>query len=251
MSSSPFSLTGKTILVTGASSGIGRACAIEISKADASRVILTARDENRLQETVGMMDSKTETSIVKADFSNYEEIENLIKEIPYIDGLVLCAGINRMKTISFIKESDIKDIFDVNCFSVINFVRLLLRRKKLNKSCSLVFIGSISGTSNFAVGNAVYGASKNALSAYMKYAALELAPKGIRCNAINPGRIETPLIQENNLEEETLKRDIELYPLKRYGKPEEVAFAAIYLLSDAASWVTGSEITVDGGRSLV
>ena len=114
----------------------------------------------------------------------------------------------------------------------------------------MVFTASITGYNNVAPANGIYGTSKSALSAYMKYAALELAGKGIRCNAVHPGRINTPLISNRMLTEEDVAKDVEQYPLKRYGEPSEVAYAIIYLLSDAASWVTGTNLVIDGGRSL-
>ena len=130
-------------------------------------------------------------------------------------------------------------------------VKQLMKKKKLNSGCSIIFTASISGFNNVSVGNGIYGASKSALSAFMKYAALELAPKGVRCNAIHPGRIETPLIHNGVTGEEEIRKDIEKYPLRRYGKPEEVAWMATYLLSDAATWITGTDLVIDGGRSLI
>ena len=125
-------------------------------------------------------------------------------------------------------------------------------RSNLSKAnpSSVVFTASISAYGNVAPANGIYGASKSALSTYMKYAALELAGKGIRCNAVHPGRIQTPLIENKLLTMEDVAKDIDVYPLKRYGKPEEVAHAIIYLLSDASLWVTGTHLVIDGGRSL-
>lgn len=251
MSDNPFSLQGKTILVTGASSGIGRACAIEIARAGASRVIITGRDKERLRDTSNEIGVKAETTVIVADLTDKDSVEKLIADIPEIDGLVLSAGINRQKTLSFIKDSDLSDIFGINCFADTRLLGLLLKKKKLKRDSSVVLIASISGHSNFAVGNAAYGASKQAAVAFMKYAAVELAPKGIRCNVIHPGRVETPLIANGLMTDEDLDRDRRNYPLKRYGQPEEIAYGAVYLLSDASSWVTGSELVIDGGRSLV
>lgn len=247
----PFSLKGKIVLVTGASSGIGRACAIEIARAGATRIILSGRDLSRLKATAEEIGNMADTIIVEADLTDSEALENFVKEIPEIDGMVLSAGINRQKTVAFVKDSDLTDIFGVNSFLTFRLVGLLARKKKLRADSSIVLIGSISGLDNFSVGNAAYGASKQAATAFMKYAAVELAPKGIRCNVIHPGRIRTPLISSGIMEEKDIKKDIEKYPLKRYGHPEEVAYATVYFLSDAASWITGSELVVDGGRSLV
>lgn len=129
-------------------------------------------------------------------------------------------------------------------------MKQLVKRKKLKNPSSVVFTASISGYSNVAPANGVYGASKSALSAYMKYAALELASKGIRCNAIHPGRVETPLIYNGVTDEEAIKLDMAMYPLGRYADPKEIAWSIIYLLSDAATWITGTDLVIDGGRSL-
>lgn len=248
--SSPFTLEGKTILVTGASSGIGRACAVEFAKAGAACCILSGRNEAALAETAAMMPATCRTVTAVCDMCDAEAIEAMVGELPVIDGAVLNAGINKMKPIQFVTEKDIDSIFRTNCFSAMILLKQLVKKKKLSGSCSVVFTASISGHSNVSAGNALYGASKSALSAYMRYAALELAPKGVRCNAIHPGRIDTPLIHNGFTGEEEIREDIERYPMKRYGTPEEVAYAAIYLLSDASSWVTGTDMVIDGGRSL-
>lgn len=249
--SSPFSLRGKTVLVTGASSGIGRACAIEISRAGAARCIITGRRGDELARTASMADPACEMTTVVCDLTDQEALEAMVASLPVIDGAVLNAGVNRMKMLQFCTVKDLDNIFGVNCFSPMLLVRQLLKKKRLANPASLVFTGSISGNGNVSPGNCMYGASKAALSAYMKYAALELAPKGVRCNAIHPGRIETPLIHNGITGEEEIRQDMARYPLRRYGRPEEVAYAAIYLLSDATAWMTGSELVIDGGRSLV
>lgn len=250
MNSCPFSLDGKTILITGASSGIGRATAIECARMGAACCILVARNQDGLETTVSLMDERCGTKIILCDLSDVESIENLVKELPLIDGFVCNAGINKMQLLQFYTEKDIENIFSVNCFAPMLLMKNLVKRKKLSKHSSIVFTASISGHTNVAPANGVYGASKSALSAYMKYAALELASKGIRCNAVHPGRVETPLIHNSVTDEDSIRMDIEKYPLKRYAKPEEIAWSIIYLLSDAASWVTGCDLLIDGGRSL-
>ena len=126
----------------------------------------------------------------------------------------------------------------------------LVRRKKLANPSSVVFTLSIAGNFNVLPGNAIYGSAKTALSAFIKYATLELAGKGIRCNGVSPGMVNTELIKNLPISAEDLQKDMSLYPLKRYAKPEEVAYAIIYLLSDASAFVTGSNLVIDGGRSL-
>lgn len=248
--SSPFSLEGKTVLITGASSGIGRACAVEISKSDASRCFLTGRNRKELESTKQSLHPGCESEIIICDLLKQEQIDELCNHLPLLDGVVVNAGINRQKTLRFISDKDTEEIFKTNFFSTIWLIRGLMKRKLLSKEASIVFIGSVSASQNVSIGNAVYGASKSALNAFMRYAALELSGKGIRCNAIHPGRIETPLLQTGIMSDEEIKKDIKKYPLKRYGRPEEIAYGVIYLLSDASKWITGSELTIDGGRSL-
>jgi len=198
-----------------------------------------------------MLPDSTEGVIRVCDMSDTSAIDAMVMEMGPVDGVVCNAGINRMRTVQFCSEKDLADIFGVNCFAPVLLVKQLVKRKKLLNPSSIVFTASISGYSNVSVGNAVYGASKSALSAYMKYAALELAPKGIRCNAVHPGRIETPLIHSCVTDDEDIRRDMERYPMRRYGRPEEVAYSIVYLLSDAAAWITGTDLVIDGGRSLV
>ena len=246
----PFSLEGKTVLVTGASSGIGRATAIECSKLGAT-LVLTGRNENALQETKELLsDSNKEHLMLVADLRIEESCEKLVAQLPVLDGFVCNAGIGKMLPLQFYSLDVLNEVFQMNCFVPMLLLKLLVKKKKLRNSSSVVFTASISGYNNVAPANGIYGTSKSALSTYMKYAALELAGKGIRCNAVQPGRINTPLISNRLLSEEDVIKDIEQYPMKRYGKPEEVAFAIIYLLSDASAWVTGTNLVIDGGRSL-
>ena len=129
---------------------------------------------------------------------------------------------------------------------------MLAKAKKLGRGSSVVIIDSTGGTPNgrFSPGNCIYGASKAALWSIMKFAALELAPKGIRVNTVNPAMVETPLIKSVNITDEQKDLDRKRYPLGRYGRPEEVAYGIIYLLSDAAAWVTGQSLILDGGVTI-
>lgn len=247
----PFSLDGKTILITGASSGIGRATAIECAAAGARTLVLVGRRQSSLEETASMIATGCDTRIELCDISVAEEVQGMVERLPVLDGAVLNAGMNKMRPLQFITEKDLDSIFSINCFSPMLTVKQLVKKKKLTSSSSIVFTSSISGYTNVSLGNATYGASKNALTAFMKYSALELAARGIRCNAVHPGRIDTPLIHSGITDEEMNARDMERYPLKRYGRPEEVAYAIVYLLSEAAAWITGSSLVIDGGRSLV
>lgn len=246
----PFSLEGKTILVTGASSGIGRATAVECSRLGAT-LILTGRNEEQLSETIGLLhNSQYQHSSVVADLTLNGDIEQLISNLPRLDGCVNNAGIGKICPIPFISENTLESIFQLNCFAHILLTKELVRKKKLCNPSSLVYTLSIAGNFNVLPGNSIYGSAKTGLSAFVKYAALELAGKGIRCNSVSPGMINTPFIQGQAYSGEDKQKDMSLYPLKRYGKPEEVAYAIIYLLSDAAAWVTGTNLVIDGGRSL-
>lgn len=245
----PFSLKDKIILVTGASSGIGRAIAIECSKMGAN-VIITARNEQRLQETLLEMEGEQNKSII-ADLSIDEDIDKLANEIPKIDGIVHCAGFTIPKPFNFISKDDVDSVMKVNFTTPVFLTQKLLKTKKINRGASIVFISSISGVYISAVAGSLYSASKGAVNGIVKGMAIELAAKQIRVNSVNPGMIETNIFSEGTISEAQLNEDKKRYPLKRYGKPEEVAYAVIYLLSEASSWTTGSNILIDGGYTLL
>ena len=244
----PFSLSGKTILVTGASSGIGRATAIECAKMGAT-VILTARNEERLKETISQMDEAAH-KIITADLTNEADRLNLCKQLPELDGAVFCAGTSLLKPIQVLSEKDITSVFATNYTAPVLLTKTLVKARILKRAASLVYIASISGNGNTAPALAIYGSSKSGLTAFVRYAAIELAGRDIRCNAICPGRIQTSLLQNQSMTAEDIQKDIDKYPLRRYGKPEEVAQAAVYLLSDATRWMTGTAMLLDGGRTL-
>ena len=244
----PFSLEGKTILVTGASSGIGQATAIECSKMGA-KVIITARNEERLKETLSQLEGEGHQMIM-AELTKQDDIERLVSEISTLHGLVLCAGKGMTSPFSFSTRDKYDEIFNVNFFAPVELLRLLVKKKKLEKESSVVFVSSIGGIGSFSLGNGVYGASKAAINYTMKFCARELATKKIRVNTVNPGMVNTKLIQGGAISEEQHKLDMEKYPLKRYGEPEEIAFGIIYLLSDASGWVTGHSLIIDGGVTI-
>ena len=156
-----------------------------------------------------------------------------------------------MKPIVALNTQNLQDIFSTNYYAPVLLTKHLVKAKKLQQGASLVYVGSISGVSNVATALSAYGSSKSALNSFVQYAALELAGKQIRCNAVLPGRIETQLLQNQTMSEEDLQKDIAKYPLHRYGTTTEVAQAIVYLLSDATKWITGTSITIDGGRSLI
>ena len=243
----PFSLEGKTVLITGASSGIGRATAIECSKLGA-RCILTARNEDRLNETLSHLEGDGHSYIV-ADLTNAEEIERLATEVPEIDGLVNNAGIAHTKLIAFLKQTDLDIVFSANTFGPVMLTKWLLKKKKIKNEGSIVFTSSIAALSA-NLGNSVYGMSKSAIMTFAEYCAAEVAGKNIRVNSVHPGMVNTNMTQSTLFSPEELEVDRNKYPIKRYGEPEEIAWGIIYLLSDATKWVTGTQLVIDGGVHL-
>lgn len=243
----PFSLEGKVILVTGASSGIGRSTAVECSRLGA-KLIITARNEVRLTETLGMLEG-TEHQMILADLTDTDELTKLVEGIPQIDGFVCNAGINKRRPIGSIKEEVMRDIFETNLFACIHLTKAIMKSKKLNRNGSMVFVSSMAAR-QVTTGNSVYAASKAAIESFSRSCALEYSSKGIRSNAVLPGMVETPLVSNGMLSEEDIERDKAKYMLKRYGKPEEIAWAIIYLLSDASAWTTSTSIKVMGGGEL-
>lgn len=245
----PFSLEGKTILVTGASSGIGKAIAIECSKLGAQLFIL-GRNENRLKETFNELSGEGHEYIV-ADLSLSSSFKEFCPIIPCLDGIVHCAGLTKILPFQFVTKKDFDEVMDVNFYAPVELSRLLLKNKKIQKGSSIVFISSINGVYCSYVASSIYSASKGAVNGLVKGMALDLAPKGIRVNCVNPGMVDTNILTESDITKEQLKEDMKRYPLKRYGKPEEIAYAVIYLLSDASKWVTGSNLLIDGGYTLL
>ena len=240
----PFSLEGKTILVTGASSGIGRGIAIACSKMGAS-VIVNGRNEERLNETLLQMSGENNQKAV-TDLSNLGHVSSMVSALPKLDGVVHCAGIGQRVLCKQLQESDLDNMMDVNFKAPVMLQTELLKQKKINKAASIVFIASIAAESP-TIGNAMYCASKGAIISYANCLYIELAPRLIRVNCISPAMVWTDLIFKGGITEEELKEDEKRYPLKRYGIPEDIANLSIYLLSDASSWMTGSNIKLTGG----
>lgn len=240
----PFTLEGKTILVTGASSGIGRGIAIACSKMGAS-VIVNGRNEERLNETLLQMRGENNQTAV-ADLSNIENISTMVAELPKLDGIVHCAGIGQRVLCKQLHEKDIDEVTTANFKAPVLLQTEILKQKKINKEASIVFISSIASESP-SVGNAIYSASKGAIISYANCLAIELAPRKIRVNCISPAMVWTDLILKGGVTEDELRQDEQKYPLKRYGKPEDIANLAIYMLSDASTWMTGSNVKITGG----
>ena len=239
-----FTLEGKTVLITGASSGIGRGIAIACAKAGAT-CVLVARNEERLKAVAAECGGSA--AIERVDVANAEELASLVERVPQLDGLVQCAGLSDKHTpLKFLKEEFVDLLFDVNVKAPILLLAMLEKRKKLSKGASVVLMSSVASFHSTPA-HSLYSATKGALTAFARGAALDLSGKKIRVNTIAPGMVNTPLIDFANISEEQRKANEAFYPLKRYGEPDDIAGAAIYLLSDASQWVTGQQFVIDGG----
>ncbi|MBR6389245.1 MAG: SDR family oxidoreductase [Opitutales bacterium] len=239
-----FSLKGKTILITGATSGIGLCCAKTIFELGATPV-LSGRGAEKLDEAAAQIGAKDAPQI-RADFAEEADIESLAKSVPQLDGLVSCAGVNMPSMLKFADAKDIENTIKINATSQILLAQFLLKSKKINAGASLVFISS---TSAFLPQPAMcaYAASKAALIGFVKALAPEIAPRKCRANTLCPGLVKTPMtrgfLEENP---DLAKIDEAKYPLG-YGEAQDVANAAAFLLSGAARWITGTQIVIDGG----
>ncbi len=245
----PFSLKDKTVFVTGASSGIGKAIAIECSRMGA-KLIISGRDADRLGITFSLLEGNGHKQII-ADLKDEDEYRHMIEELPELDGLVHCAGKADNKPFQFVNKENLSDILSVNFTAPVLITAEIIKKKKVKKGASIVFISSISGVRISYVAGASYSATKGAINGIIKGMALDLAGRQIRVNSVCPGMINTDILKEGKITEEQLVEDSKKYPLKRYGNPEEVAYAVVYLLSDASKWVTGSNLVIDGGYTLL
>lgn len=240
----PFSLEGKTILVTGASSGIGRGIAITCSKMGA-KVIANGRNTAKLQETSLLMEPES-CIIMPGDLTDAPTLSSLVDALPKLEGVVHCVGLGQRIPCKDLQMENVNQVMDVNFKAPVMLQAELLRQKKINKAASIVFIASIASWSA-SFGNSIYSASKGAIVSYANCLALELAPRKIRVNCISPAMVWTDLILSDGTDEEQLKEDEQRYPLKRYGTPEDIANLVVYMLSDASAWMTGSNVKISGG----
>ena len=233
----------KTILVTGASSGIGRAIAVACAERG-MQVVLTGRNIMRLEETRMLMRGD-EHLIIPAELTDNVKRQTLVEALPTMDGVVHCAGIGSRVLGKMLEHEDVRHVMNVNFETPVLLQAELLREKKIAKEASIVFVASAAATMP-SVGNSIYSASKAALIAYAKCLALELAPRKIRVNCISPTMVWTDLALVGATKEQLHEAELS-YPLKRYGQPEDIAPMAVYLLSDEAKWVTGSNFELTGG----
>lgn len=239
-------LSNKHILVTGASSGMGRVFSQMIAK-EGAIVTIVARNEERLQQTLDSLDGKGHDYKV-CDLTDENQMKNIISDMTPIDGVVFCAGINDYVPVKFLKQEKIYRIFQTNYFSEILLTQMLLKRKLIKKGASLVYISSLSSVLGVQ-GTLLYASSKAAINSAVKVIAAELAPQGIRANAICPGIVKTEMLSGTNIDEEAFMKQAEDYPLG-LGTPEDVGNAVIYHLSDGSRWLTGQSMILDGGYSL-
>ena len=243
----PYSLENKTVLITGASSGIGRATAMECSKLGA-KCVITGRNAERLNETFSLLSGDGHSQIL-ADLTIEKDIETLVEQSPVLDGFVCNAGITTTKPINYIKQSDMDSLFSVNTFAPVILTKTLLKKKKLSKGSSVVFTSSIASETQ-APGNSIYAMTKSAVATFSRFCALEFASRPIRFNSVHPGMVNTEMTDNLIFSKEELEADKQRYPLKRYAEPKEIAWAIIYLLSDASAFVTGTALKIDGGVTL-
>lgn len=249
MPSNPFTLQGKSVLITGAASGIGRATALLCSQMGATTILVDLNEEG-LKSTRGEIENQDTCTIYPLNLTDDVVVASFVGILPKLDGVVSNAGIVKSLLAKFNEKEDMEKIFKINTFSHINLIQELIKQKKLNKGASIVMTSSMSGVFCGLAGGSLYGATKAALVGYAKALAIELASRGIRVNTVHPGMIETPLTKDTALSAELLADDAKNYPLGRYGHPEEIAAAMVYLLSDATVWMTGSKLLIDGGYSL-
>ncbi len=239
-------LEGKHILVVGASSGMGRVFSRMISEEGATLSIL-ARNEERLNTTLSELSGEGHTKVV-CDITNEDQVKEAVSQMTPLDGVVFCAGISEYVPVKFVSTEKIEKIFQTNYFGHISVLRMLLKKKLLNKGASLVFISSLSSVVGVP-GTLMYASSKAAINSAVKVLASELAPQQMRVNAICPGIVKTEMLSSTNLTEEQFAEQEKNYPLG-LGTPEDVGYAVLYHLSDGSRWLTGNIMILDGGNSL-
>lgn len=249
----PFSLEDKKILVTGASSGIGQAIAIWISRMG-GQVALLARSKEKLEKTFSLLEGCNHRivplDLLSQEYEIEETIDNLIQEWGPLHGMVHSAGLYVMSPLRSFRYEESEEIFKLNYNVFLLLSKILVKKGKMLPQSSIVAISSVAGLKG-NVALSLYGASKAALISSIRSIALEYASKGIRFNSICPGWVDTPMLKSTRekLGEELFEQNIvSSHPLG-LGTPNDIAYAAIYLLSDASRWVTGSSLIIDGGYS--
>ena len=243
MSEQIFSLKGKRILVTGASSGIGAQTAITASVMGAA-LIITGRNEKNLNSTLSQLHGTGHIAIA-ADMNETSDL--IIDACNSLDGIVNCAGITKHLPIKFIDKKGIDDVFSINYTAPVILINQLFKKKKINNGASIVLLSSLASMYPFK-GGTLYSGAKAAIDNFSKTIAIEFAPQKIRSNTINAGMVKTPLLKgaEETISKEAMAAHEKAYPLG-FGEAADVANMSIFLLSDASKWVTGTCIVMDGG----
>ena len=247
MAQNPFSLEDKTILITGASSGIGRATAI-IATQMGAKVVLSGRNSERLHQTLSMIQGEGHVALL-CDLTDNAQMTEMVDQLQKLDGVVYCAGTQETCITRMLTHEMVMRLMDTNFMSVASLNAMLLSKKKISKGASVVLVSSAAATRVAEAGNAAYSASKGALSAFGRVLAVELAPRGIRVNMVAPAMVKTAIMEKFDVSSEEFMEDEKRY-LLGYGEPEDVANTIAFLLSDASKWMTGSELILDGGLTL-
>jgi len=241
-------LSHKVSLITGASQGIGEAIAMEVAASGAELVLIDIQEEKLEEVAQKIKTNKGTASFYKADISSMEEVKNVfeavMKDHQKIDHLVNNAGITRDNLLVRMREEEWDAVLEVNLKGVFNLSKVMIRHMMNNRYGRIVNIASVVGLMGNP-GQANYAASKAGVIGFTKALAREVAGRGITVNAVAPGYIATPMTE--NLPESVKKTFIDLIPIKRFGKPEEVAQTVTFLLSDEAAYITGQTISVNGG----
>jgi len=239
----PFDLSGKTVLVTGASSGIGRAAALACAQAGAS-LVLTGRDQARLDATLASLETQADAGhrSICADLTDPAQLAELAAQAGVLDGVVHSAGITGFAPVRMLQSGLLDAVMGANFAAPVLLTQMLLYRKALRNGASMVFLSSIAAHTG-TVGVGAYSASKAALEGFIRNLALEIAPRGMRANAVAPAMVATPMVSDDPAFLDEKSRH---YPLG-LGRPDDVAHAIVYLLADASSKVTGISLDLDGG----
>ncbi len=251
----PFSLENKVIIVTGASSGIGAQCAIDCSKMGA-KVVLMARNEERLKGTLSQCQEPEKHLIVPFDLSASDKMKETVKEIVgkmgKIHGVINCAGMSSVTPLKQVNDELLNSFFQTNVFSAINLSKEVTRMGNYDKEmgCSIIFFASIMGVCG-EKGKTLYSATKGALIAAARSMACELAKNKIRVNVVSPGAIVTPInASQPYMTDPEKRKELEDKHLLGLGECSDISNACIYLLSDATRWVTGQNFIIDGGYTV-
>lgn len=248
-----FNLNGKVAIVTGARRGMGKAHSLVLAKYGVKVVVSDISEEECLKVVEEIKEKGGEAIAIKCDVSKKEEVDNLIKktveEWGKIDILVNNAGITQFKPFLEMTEEDWNKTIDINLKGYFLCARAASDIMAKQKSGVIVNIGSIAmGQVGVGFPSLVhYVSSKGGIAGMTEALAIDLAPYNIRVNAIAPGVIETPIVDPIKSDKEGLKATLSRIPMKRMGKPEEIANVVLFLCSDSSSYMTGAVIPVDGG----